>query len=332
MRNNQVRIVLTVLVVVALVGLFGKIFLNLNQSAEILLNSKNLNSDSVDKIILSDREDQAMVFFNTDTNRWVVGSYPILEDYMNAFWNTVSQINEAELVSNNPENHQYMGVDPRNTTNVEFYYKGELLETFLVGDKEYAPIEEEEVARMPWSQYVLRCYFRRANEVSVYAVFCPYPSLFAADPTRWPDPYIAQIQPADVESLIYNFYGQEFLVKTIDSRWYIDYQGQQYEAKQDVMYYLLESLTTLITSDYPEFWDKKITESLDWNDPDVTLRVNTKPGSSSKSMHLSFIERADEDFSYYVKDATKNYVHFLNSRKSPEIIKSRADLVYESPK
>ena len=332
MRNNQVRIVLTVLVVVALVGLFGKIFLNLNQSAEILLNSKNLNSDSVDKIILSDREDQAMVYFNTDANRWVVGSYPILDDYMNAFWNTVSQINEAELVSNNPENHQYMGVDPRNTTNVEFYYKGELLETFLVGDKEYAPIEEEEVARMPWSQYVLRCYFRRANEVSVYAVFCPYPSLFAADPTRWPDPYIAKIEPADVESLIYNFYGQEFLVKTIDSRWYIDYQGQQYEAKQDVMYYLLESLTTLITSDYPEFWDKKITGSLDWNDPDVTLRVNTKPGSSSKSMHLSFIERADEDFSYYVKDATKNYVHFLNSRKSPEIIKSRADLVYESPK
>ena len=48
-----------------------------------------------------------MVFFNTDTNRWFVGSYPILEDYMNAFWNTVSQINEAELVSNNPENHQY---------------------------------------------------------------------------------------------------------------------------------------------------------------------------------------------------------------------------------
>ncbi len=332
MRNNQVKIVLIVLVVVTLVGLFGKIFLNLNQSAEILLNSKNLNSDSVDKIILSDREDQAMVFFNTDSNRWFVGSYPILDDYMNAFWNTVSQINEAELVSNNPENHQYMGVDPRNTTNVEFYYKGELLETFLVGDKEYAPIEEEEVARMPWSQYVLRCYFRRANEVSVYSVFCPYPSLFAADPTRWPDPYIANIEPADVESLIYNFYGQEFLVKTIDSRWYIDYQGQQYEAKQDVMYYLLESMTTLITSDYPEFWDKKITGSLDWNDPDVTLQVNTKPGSSSKSMHLSFIERADEDFSYYVKDATKNYVHFLNSRKSPEIIKSRADLVYESPK
>ena len=332
MRNNQVRIVLIVLVIVAIVGLLGKIFLNLNQSTEIILNSANLNSNSVDKIILSDREDQATVYLNADDNRWYVGSYPVLDEYMNALWNTVSEINRAELVSNNPENHQYMGVDPRNTTNVEFYYKDELIETFLIGDKEYAPIEEDEVARMPWSQYVLRCYLRKANEVSVYGIFCPYPSLFAADPTRWPDPYIAKIQPADVETLVYNFYGQEFLVKKIDARWYIDYQGQQSEAKQDVMYYLLESLTTLITSDYPEFWDKKIVGSLDWNDPDITLRVNTKQVSNSKSIYLSFIERPDEDFSYYVKDATKTYVHFLSSRKAPDIIKSRADLVYESPK
>ena len=119
-------------------------------------------------------------------------------------------------------------------------------------------------------------------------------------------------------------------MKQIDARWYIDYQGQQYEAKQDVMYYLLESLTTLVTSDYPEFWDQKIVGALDWDLPDVTLRVNTKQGASSKSIHLSFIERADEDFSYYVKDATKPYVHFISSRRSPDIIKSRADLVYES--
>ena len=106
MRNNQVRIVLIVLVIVAIVGLLGKIFLNLNQSAEVILDSADLNINSVDKIILSDREDQATVYFNVDANRWFVGSYPVLDEYMTAFWNTVSEISRAELVSNNPEHHE----------------------------------------------------------------------------------------------------------------------------------------------------------------------------------------------------------------------------------
>ena len=94
-----------VLIAVIILGAAGIVFrLISTESATIKLfgDVSTLNSETVDKIVMRDAEQQTIV--EKLDRQWWVGTYPALNIRMETLWETVSRISEAQLIATNSIN------------------------------------------------------------------------------------------------------------------------------------------------------------------------------------------------------------------------------------
>lgn len=322
MKDRHVGYVLVALIILGIVGLVGRL-LSVETQRTVLTDARVLNPEIVDKVVIRDNEYESPL--EKIDGRWQIGPYPLVKTAFNGMWEIVEQFETGELVSNNPDNHVFMGVSNKNATVVQFWRGEELYEEFLVGDKVYAPVEGLEKIYTPWTVVTRYCFFRRQNADEVYAVFCRFPDVFKADPSLWAQPIITEIPRDEVEVITYlfpNATGEDFDLQVIGSDWILVANGTAIDADSEAVDALLGELELLVTTEFPNVDEAK---QLDFGEPDFLIGIGTRQDASAKSKLLLFIEK--EAGSYYVKDDESPWVYFLSAEDALRILRSGQEFV-----
>lgn len=318
MKGKQVGYVLILVIVVGIVGL-GARLVTTETEVPVLSGLRALTAENIDRVIIRDWENEVTLIRRED-GTWWSDNNPVVQLKLEEFWDTAGRIEGAELVANNPDSHQEMGVSQEFATLVQFWKGGELQEEFLVGDKDFVG-KSAETAFFLWDVYVRLCYLRQFDRDEVYSVHCSFPRQFDPRSRFWKDPMILQVPREDVGGITFAYPEGQFDLQVIDSVWMVGSGGERVRAGVTMTQDLLKRLEFLVARDFPT---QEQQAELDFGQPDITLGVSTKPGSESPSALLLFLE--GEDGGYWVKHAERPFVYFLNSRDVEQLLLTREAL------
>ena len=327
MTAKDVGYVLIALIVLGVAGIGVRLAATEIQQP-LLTGGSPLTAGLVDKVVIKDREHETVLEKRADGGWWV-GAYPAVDIRIVDVFENAARIDGAELIASNPDNHIYMGVSPKNGALVQFWRDEQKLEEFWIGDRAYAPLEEEERPIFVWNYSARRCFIRPPEQDDVYAMYCPNPDIFLADPDRWGYPLLVRIPPEEVDTLAYSYPGEEFSLGINNSVWVLSSGEQEQPARLDTVQSVLAAIDFgLATSEY---LSQREIDQLDFSRPDASVAIGTKPGSVSGPTLLLFIRKPPEEEgdqeAYYAKDASLSYAYLLDRQTAMGILKTREELL-----
>jgi hypothetical protein len=130
-----------------------------------------------------------------------------------------------------------------------------------------------------------------------------------------------EIPLGDAELLTFTYPEDQFNLRVIRSAWMVETGGVTVPADADVAISLARGLEDLWSTDIPT---EEEVAALNFEEPNASLRIETREGSKAGSVLLLFIKK--EDGSYYVKDAVKPYVYLLSENAAGRVLKTRGEL------
>ena len=306
MKSRQVGLVLMALIAVGLAGLIIRAVSS--GSDEVVLSGLlPLSEEIIDKVVLKSGESQAELV--RVGNTWLVGTHEAFPFKVDQLWDAVSDLDGAQLIATNPDNHPRMGVTKEDGTTVYFYLGPSLQEQFIVGEAK---------------PDVLLCYLRRAGKDDVYGIPCPLRRTFDPDPDGWRNPIVVAIPRRDVESVTFTYPDEEFVLKRSEGDWVVVVGGEEKLADLFQVDGVLTALEVMVARGFATDAEAK---GLEFDAPDASLRVVTKEGASSPTTRLRFIRR--DDISYYARTPVQATVFVLDERITGALLKGSADLLGE---
>ena len=324
MNLRQIIYIISTIAVIAIIATLSRLGFSENETIITMENISPLNRDIVDKIIITDGVNQTTLTKNN--LNWKVGNYPVVFDGFEEMWEVISNFPKARLISNNESNHSLMGVSESNSTAVEFYNNQTLVEKFLIGDKVYAPMPDEENIYTPWTSLSRMCYIREPGSKEVYGVFCQYPDRFNPKPEMWAEPTILKIPMDEIESILYRYPQTEFQLKILpNNQWIIIEETGPSIADVNIANKLLSEFSQLVTSDFP---NPENVNNLDLLNPTIAITVIAKPNSGNDSVDLFLFEDSQQQTGgYYIKNRINDWVYYIDSNTSSSILKYPFDLI-----
>ena len=320
MGNRQLAVVVGVLVAIAVVALAGRAITFQSESV-IISDVPELTETSLDRVVIRNNEFETVV--DKVGGEWRVGQYPVVRNRFEDMWATTAMFQKAELIARNPENHSIMGVAAENGTFVEFWKDDELVDEFFIGDQQFARIGERMITR--WTVFVRTCFLRRPDSDDVFGIFCDFPDRFPTDPKFWRNPIIAEIPRDEIQVVRFRYSDEEFELELNNSVWTLT--GGQFNkepADSQVMVELLQYLEMLVASDFPT---EDEVSRLDFSIADITLELDVRPGSTSRSARVLFMRRDEGGF--FVKRSDQAYAYILEDDLAIHVLKKIADFVVE---
>ena len=324
MNLRQIIYIISTIAVIAIIATLSRLGFSENETIITMENISPLNREIVDKIIITDGVNQTTLTKNN--LNWKVGNYPVVFDGFEEMWEVISNFPKARLISNNESNHSLMGVSESNSTAVEFYNNQTLVEKFLIGDKVYAPMPDEENIYTPWTSLSRMCYIREPGSKEVYGVFCQYPDRFNPKPEMWAEPTILKIPMDEIESILYRYPQTEFQLKILpNNQWIIIEETGPSIADVNIANKLLSEFSQLVTSDFP---NPENVNNLDLLNPTIAITVIAKPNSGNDSVDLFLFEDSQQQTGgYYIKNRINDWVYYIDSNTSSSILKYPFDLI-----
>ncbi len=316
MSRRQLGIVGAALILLVVVAVLAAV-LSSSASERELKGVSELTSDSLDQVLLKDETIEATLL--KEDGRWMVGSYPVVAWLLEALWNVAGQIEGADLIATNPDNHHLMGVTPATGSLVQFWSAGTLVEEFIVGDREFARAAPGAEIIAPWTPAASTCFLRRPEENEVYGVFCEEPNRFLPVPTWWADPIIVQVIPQDIESVTVQYPDSSYrLNKVTGIEWRLD-DGEQ-EANLTKTVDVIERFRLLAAEAYP---DETEAAGVDFTRADaiVSLVIEEQDTGIRRDITILFVRRGDEY--YHVKDAATDWSYLISTTSTAVILQPR---------
>ena len=315
MKGRQVGLVLIVLIVLILTAVVARV-VSSGSSEQELTGVRPLSSELMDRVVVSDLLSEATL--RKEDGRWMVGSYPVVQWLLDALWETAAQFDGADLVATNPENHPLMGVTPATGSLLQLWTGDQLVEEFMLGDRQFARPEEGGVIISPWSQEARLCYLRRPNQDEVYGVFCAEPDRFIPVGNWWKDPVITKVTPQEIQSVTFVYPDATFRLNKITGIEWMIVNGDEVESNLTKTVDLTERFRQLITEDYPI---EEEVAAVDFSRPDASVLfvVEEQESGNVRQVQLLFVRR-DDGF-YYVKDAENSWAYLLTTTSTSAILR-----------
>ena len=307
MKSRQVGLVLIALIAIGIAGLIARAVSS--GSDELVLSGLlPLSPDVVDTVNLVSGQSTAELHrIGTDATSWRVGDFPVFAPKLLEFWSAVSDIDGAQLVARNPENHSRMGVADGQGTLMEFFLRGSIQEQFLVGK---------------WSPDVRLCYLRRPSKNEVYSIPCASPDVFDTDPDDWRNRIVFRVPRAAVESIGFTYpEDEDFTVALTPLGSMLISQDSQEPADNGLVFNMLLALENL-----PEatgFASEEEIEDLRFDASTPSIVISTLDESGLPTTRLRFIPR--DDLSYYVKNPAEGTVYIMDRDLVEFLLKKKAD-------
>ena len=307
MKSRQVGFVLMALIAVGIAGLIVRV-VSSGSNELVLSGLLPLSQDVVDRVTISSGEKEAELIRIGGT--WSVRRTPVFPPKLASLWTAVSDIDGAQLIATNPNNHERMGVADGQGTVVSFYLGPSIQEQFIVGK---------------WTDEVRLCYLRRSGTKEVHGIPCPLANVFDPDSDGWRNPVVAAIPRDEVESLTFTYPDEEFVLTISDGDWVVASDGEERSADLRQVDIVLTTIERLLLAS--GFADDEARE-LDFDSPDASVRIVTRQGASSPTTRLRFLER--DDISYYVNTPAQSTVFILDKRIADGLLKAEEELVFET--
>ena len=285
MKSGQVGYVLLALIALAVAGVIVRLVSGVGGD-ETLSGLLPVQRDVIDRVTIRTTTSEAILVRRGDA--WTVGTHPAFEPKLDQMWSVVDEFEGAQLVSSNPANHERMGVDPRQGTEIIFFLGQAVQEKFTIGR---------------WSPDVRQCFLRRGDGDLVYAVNCQFEDLFDPDPDGWRNPVIISVALEALDRVTIRFPRQD------DDFFEIDASGQfpmvllpegPQPANPFTAEALVRALQVLVASG---FASEDEAEGLNFDVPDASLLVKAREGSQIPTQRILFIRR--EDGNYYAKNTAR---------------------------
>ena len=304
MKGRQLGFVLMALIAVGIAGLIIRV-VSSGEEELILSGLVPLPQDVVTKVTI--RSGDSEVTLNRLDDAWTIGGQSVFLPKQTQFWTAVSEIDGAQLISTNPDNHERIGVAKGQGTEVSFYLGPSIQEQFIVGK---------------WTPDVRLCYVRRVGQTEVYGVSCLRPDVFDSNPDGWRNPLIASIPRNEVASVTFTYADEEFVLRISEDELSVESDGETQPANPIEAVSVLTILETLVASG---FADDEEAKGLKFNAPDAVLRVITREGARNPNIRLRFLKRNDE--SYYLRTLTLPTVFIVDKVVADGLLKTKAQLV-----
>ncbi len=309
MKSNQVAYVLIALIVIGLTSLITR-FISAGSNELTLSGMLPISQDIVTKVVITDGQNRTELTKTGES--WRAGNYPAFIPKLNQFWIATSDINGAQLVARNPSNHRRMGVDRENGNGVKvsFFLGSAVQEEFTIGT---------------WSPNVGMCYIRRAGKDEVYGIPCPAPaqSIFDPNPDGWRNPIIINIPRNEIESILFSYSNEEFLLTLREGQWILD-RGTGVENAADITQVerVLQSIELLYATGFVE---DNLAKDIDFSLPSV--RINTKEDSEYPDTRLRFT--AAPGGSFYVRTPIHPSIFIIDPNIASALLQSREMLTFQ---
>jgi hypothetical protein len=305
-KSRQVGLVLIALIAIGIAGLIARAVSS--GSDELVLSGLlPLSPDVVDTVNLRSGESTAELRrIGTDATNWRVGDFPVFSQKLLEFWSAVSDIDGAQLVARNPENHSRMGVAEGQGTVMEFFLGGSIQEQFLVGK---------------WSPDVRLCYLRRPRKNEVYSIPCASPDVFDADPDGWRNRIVLRVPRTAVESIAFTSPEGDFTVAITQLGSVLISEDGQEPADNGLVLNIL-----LVLESLPEaigFASAEEMEDLRFDASTPSIVISTFEESGVPTTRLRFIPR--DDLSYYVKNPAESPVYIMDRDLVEFLLKKKED-------
>ena len=310
MKGRQVGFVLIVLVAIGLAGLIVRVISA--ESDEVVLSGLlPIAPDVTTRITIHSNETGGEARLVRIGDLWTVENAGVFVPKLNAFWAAVFDIDGAQLIGTNPDNHERIGVAEDQGTLISFFLEDFIQEQFILGK---------------WTPGARLCYLRRPGKPEVYGIECPGPAsdVFDPEPDGWRDPIVVAIPRDEVESISFVYPDEEFVVKISDDEWVVAKGGEEKPAD---LFLLNNVLTVLEVVFAGGFADEAEAQELKFDLPDAFVRVVTRKGANTPTTSLRFLER--EDGTYYLKTPTKRTVFIMDSIIGRALLLKSEDLIEE---
>ena len=251
---------------------------------------------------------------------WMVGKYPVVAWLLEGLWAMTDQLEGADLVATNPDNHYLMGVTPATGSVIQFWSGGELLEEFFVGDREFAratPGSGDHVALDPVRQLVLRQAPRRGRGLQrVLRGAEPLPA--GADLVGRPDHHPGDLRRTYSPSRSGTPTADTSLNKVSGIEWRLD-DGEQ-EANLTKTVDVIEQFRLFAAEAYP---DETEAAGVDFSQTDavVSLVIEEQDTGVRRDITILFVRRDDEY--YHVKDAATDWSYLVTTTSTAAILQPR---------
>lgn len=239
-------------------------------------------------------------------NDWEIDGNAAFVPKLDALWTATVDIDGAQLVAQNPANHERIGVADGQGTSVVFSLGTFTQEEFIVGE---------------WSQNVRLCYLRRPARDEVYAIPCPVTNIFDADPDGWRDPIVVSIPREAVEMIEFSYPGEEFVLRRVARGWTIDGGAGEEPADIFAVNAVLASIEVMVAR---SFAGPDETQGLDFAGPaGVSIRITSSPDSNIPVTRVRLLPR--DDASLYARTPAQSTIFILDSASMGTLLLSYAD-------
>ena len=145
MKSGQVGYVLLALIALAIAGVIVRL-VSAGGGDETLSGLLPVQRDVIDRVTIRSTTSEAILVRRGDA--WTIGTHPAFQPKLDQMWSVVDEFEGAQLVSSNPANHERMGVDPRQGTEIIFFL-GQAVQEGVVAQVAAAHRAQHEAARAP---------------------------------------------------------------------------------------------------------------------------------------------------------------------------------------
>jgi hypothetical protein len=294
MKSKQLGFVLITLIIIGIIGISFRLIFT-GGSEYVLKGLMPITQDVIDSIEI-ESIDKKITLIKIEDDYWEVGKYAVFAPKMMDFWTHVNDINEAQLIAREEKHHALLGVDDINSTKLRLFFGSSIQETFHIGK---------------WEQNVRLCYIRKGSASSVYSIPCSRNEVFSSNIDSWRNPIVVATPFTDIESFdfIYPDSTKNFGLSTDEyGNWYVSKNNMSQSANLTVVDNILQIVQLLPAIG---FEDESISDNLDFDAPDSSLRINTLTSSQSPTTRLKFIKKDDQ--SYYVKISSQSTVFIIQA-------------------
>lgn len=311
MKSRQVGYVLIALILIGVAGLVVRV-VSASSNELTLEGVLPVTPDVIDRVTITSPDSQAELVKRGDV--WQIDRDQAFGPKLDSLWSSVAEINGAQLIATNPENHGRMGVAEDQGTRVAFWLGDFMQEEFIVGK---------------WTPDVRLCYLREPGRAEVYAVPCPATNIFDANPDGWRNPVVASIPRDAIESITFTYPDGEFVLRRGDRGWInpvVDNRTQTQPADVFVVGAVLGNIEGLVSSG---FATPEEAQGLNFVGPEgISVRVATNPETNVPTTRVRFLPKGDG--SYYATTATQPTVFIVGNQVASTLLLRMEDFITQN--
>ena len=304
MGSKQVGYVLIALIVIGVAGLVLRLIAA--GSSELTLEGiLPVSPDVIDRVTITTPVGSEARLEKTN-DIWQIEREDAFVPKLNQLWTASTDIDGAQLVARNPANHARMGVQEGQGINVAFWLGEFKQEEFIVGK---------------WAEDVRLCYLRKPARAEVYAIPCPFGNIFDSNADGWRNPVIASIPRDAIESIEFEYPGQDFVLRRVERGWAAETADTSEPANVFAVNAVLGTLEGFIAGG---FAPESETEGLDFIGPGgISIRIITTEDSGFPTTRVRLLPR--DEISLYATTPRRANVFLVDAPTAGRLLLSLED-------